>query len=163
VFDISVAGYQQEYRRAIGEMEFGLFLTYQSMNMCPEMFFFDPMDVQLELGLCPAPAFWDEDLVSLAMSLPTGLKLKGSTTKYILRKAASLNMDKKYWMLPKIGLQSSYEFLSSTSEGDAWRRERMDQARQSAEYRRLVEVVPGEVDPDRLVPLVVWKERQGIA
>ncbi len=32
-----------------------------------------------------SPAYWDDDLVSLAISLPTGWKLKDGKTKYILR------------------------------------------------------------------------------
>ena len=35
----------------------------------------------------PIPAFWDDELVSLALSLPTGWKLRRKTTKYVLRKA----------------------------------------------------------------------------
>ena len=74
-----------------------------------------------------SPAYWDDDLVSLAISLPTGWKLKDGKTKYVLRQAAAAKLDPQYWMLPKIGLQDSFSFVMRSDAGRAWRAARREE------------------------------------
>ncbi len=109
-----------------------------------------------------SPAYWDDDLVSLAISLPTGWKLKDGKTKYILRQAAAANVGPQYWMLPKIGLQDSFSFVMRSDAGMAWRAARREEVRDSAEYGLLRSALPGgRVHADRLIGLVVWKAEHG--
>jgi asparagine synthetase B (glutamine-hydrolysing) len=123
------------------------------------MFFYDPVEIQNELGLSPVPAFWDDRLVSLALSIPTDWKMRAGTTKYILRKAAALNLDENYWMLPKIGLQDSFAYVSQSEEGRGWYNEQIEKIRNSKEYQILQEILPGGiVRPARLIGLINWKK-----
>jgi len=127
--------------------------------MCPEIFFHSPVEIQATLGLTPISAFWDDAIVSMAMSLPTHLKLRKGITKYILRKAASLNFHNEYWMLPKIGLQSSYSYVVQSEEGKNWRNKMDEEITSSPEYKHLKELVPdGIVDTTKLLNLIVWKK-----
>jgi asparagine synthetase B (glutamine-hydrolysing) len=163
VYDLAVAPHRESFRREIGEGDFGLFFTWLAVRMCPELFFHHPAELQQELGVFAVPAFWDDDVVAIAVSLPTAWKLRHGQTKYILRKAARLSLDAGYWQLPKIGLQSAYSFAVASPEGQAWRRRRVEEARASPEAAALAEAVPrGALDAERLLPVVVWKERLGL-
>ncbi len=165
VYRVAVERFAERFRDAAGkagEGDFGSFFALVSIQMCPEMFFHEPAEIQAPLGMCPAPAYWDDDLVSLAISLPTGWKLKDGKTKYILRQAAAANVDPQYWMLPKIGLQDSFSFVMRSDAGPAWRAARREDVRDSAEYGLLRSALPGgRVQTDRLIGLVVWKAEQG--
>jgi asparagine synthetase B (glutamine-hydrolysing) len=162
VYEVAVARHRESFLREVGEGDFGLFFTWLAVQMCPEMFFHQPAELQQELGLFPAPAFWDDEVVSVALSLGTGWKLRDGRTKYILRQAATRSLDARYWQLPKIGLPSAYAFAVASPEGRAWRARRLDEARAMPEAALLADVVPGGVDPERLLPLVVWKSRHGL-
>ncbi|MCH8184420.1 MAG: asparagine synthase [Proteobacteria bacterium] len=165
VYRVAVERFAERFPDAAGkagEGDFGPFFALVSIQMCPEMFFHEPAEIQAPLGLCPAPAYWDDDLVSLAISLPTGWKLKDGKTKYILRQAAAANVDPQYWMLPKIGLQDSFSFVMRSDAGRAWRAARREEVRDSAEYGLLRSALPGgRVEADRLIGLVVWRAEQG--
>lgn len=164
VYELAVARHRESYLREVGEGDFGLFFTWLAVQMCPEMFFHQPAELQQELGLFPAPAFWDDEVVALAVSLGTAWKLRDGRTKYILRRAAARALDARYWQLGKIGLPSAYAFAVKSPEGRAWRARRLDEARASREAALLAEIVPGgAVDAGRLLPVVVWKARHGLA
>lgn len=164
IYDLAIKRFRERFEEGFPGGDFGLFFTFQAAQMVPEMFFHDPSDIQTGLGLRPAPAFWDDELVSLALSLPTSLKLRKGKTKYILRQAAGLNLDPSYWMLPKIGLQSAYAFVLASEEGRAWRQKMVAQVLASEAFAALRTMVPaGAVNPDRLIPLAVWKTRQGLS
>jgi asparagine synthase (glutamine-hydrolysing) len=163
VYDLAIARHRESYLREVGDEDFGLFFTWLAVQMCPEMFFHPPAELQQELGIFAMPAFWDDEVVSVALSLPTGWKLRSGRTKYILRRAAARAVDARYWQLPKIGLPSSYAFAVASPEGRAWRARRLEEARAMPEFKALAEVVPGgAVDPARLLPLAVWKSRHGL-
>ncbi len=162
VYEVAVARHRESFLREVGEGDFGLFFTWLAVQMCPEMFFHQPLELQQELGLFPAPAFWDDEVVAIALSLGTGWKLRDGRTKYILRQAATRALDARYWQLPKIGLPSAYAFAVASPEGRAWRARRLDEARAMPEAALLADAVPGGVDPVRLLPLVVWKARHGL-
>jgi len=163
VYEIAVAPHREAFLREVGEGDFGDFFTWLAIQMCPEMFFHHPLELQQDLGLFPAPAFFDDEVVSVALSLGTGWKLRDGHTKYILRRAANRALDHRYWQLPKIGLQSAYAFAVGSPEGRAWRGRRLEEARAMPEAALLEAAVPGGVDPERLLPLVVWKARHGIS
>ena len=162
VYEVGVARHRESFLREVGEGDFGLFFTWLAVQMCPEMFFHQPAELQQELGLFPSPAFWDDEVVALALSLGTAWKLRDGRTKYILRQAATRSLDARYWQLPKIGLPSAYAFAVASPEGRAWRARRLDEARAMPEAALLADAVPGGVDPSRLLPLVVWKSRHGL-
>jgi len=164
VYELAVARHREQFRRVARDGDFGLFFTWLAVQMCPEMFFHDPAELQQELGLFPAPAFWDDEVVELALNVGTGWKLRDGRTKYILRRAATRTLDAKYWELPKIGRQNAYAFAVASPEGRAWRARRLEQARGSREAGMLASVLPpGSLEPERLLPLVVWKDRHGLA
>lgn len=164
VYDLAIKRFRECFEKDFPGEDFGLFFAYQAAQMVPEMFFYDPSDIQTDLGLRPVPAYWDDDLVSLAVSLPTSWKLRGGKTKYILRKAAALNLDQSYWMLPKIGLQNSYAYVLTSEEGRAWRQRMIAEVLASEEFEMLRTMVPASaVSQDRLIPLIVWKKRQGLS
>jgi asparagine synthase (glutamine-hydrolysing) len=163
VYSLAVARHRESFLREVGEGDFGLFFTWLAVQMCPEMFFHHPLELQQDLGLLPAPAFWDDEVVKIALSLSTGWKLRDGSTKYILRRAAARTLDARYWQLPKIGLPSAYAFAVASPEGRAWRARRLEEARAMPEAALLADLVPGgKVDPGRLLPLAVWKARHGL-
>ena len=131
--------------------------------MCPEMFFYDPSEIQIELGLFPVPAFWDDELVSIALSLPTNLKLRQGKSKYILRKAASQKVDRRYWMMSKIGLQNSFSYVAQSEFGSDWLSDLQKRIDIMMEYDILRGIVPdGKVDANRLINLLVWKDKNDL-
>jgi len=163
VYELAIARHRESFLREVPEGDFGLFFTWLAVQMCPEMFFHHPLELQQELGLVPAPAFWDDEVVAIAMSLGTGWKLREGRTKYILRRAAARALDARYWQLRKIGLPSAYAFAVASPEGRAWRARRLEEARAMPEAGLLAAAVPGgAVDPGRILPLVVWKARHGL-
>jgi len=175
--DYDAAFERRLYDMAIGEMREGfsreiegqqgnaeLFFTYQGIRMTPEMFFYDPFDLESALGMCPVPAFWSDETVSLALSIPVSLKLRGKYTKYILREAAARHFEAGYWRLPKIGLQNSFAFATAGREGKEWLHERRIVAETSPEYELLDGLLGGAaVETDRLLGAVNWREYNGDA
>jgi len=159
IYDLAIKRFRSRFENEFENMDFALFFTYLSIQMCPEMFFYDPCDIQTELHIFPISSYWDDDIISLAISIPTKLKLQNRHTKYILRKAAAKNLDYKYWMKSKIGLQSSFNYIKKSERGIKWIKYQHEQVRNSQEYKILKEIVPqGKVVLDRLINLIVWKE-----
>jgi len=161
VFQLGAKSYYERFLQDFGEFEFGAYFTYQSFHMCPEMFFHGSTELMTDLGITPIPAFFTDEMVQIAFDTPTRWKLRDKTTKYILRKAAAQNMDKNYWMLPKIGLQSALNYVLQTDHGKQWYAVLREKVLDSAEYRKLTELAAGqEIETDRLVSLIAWKEAQ---
>lgn len=159
IFALGVEAAWERYRRRIEGGEAGTFFTYLSTTMCPERFFHTPVEQQAYLGLRPVSPYWDDALVSLALSLPTAMKVRRGATKYILRRAAALDGSARYWMLPKVGLQSAFAYLKQTDEGRAWIAVQRERVLHSEAYHYLAgalnEAAP---DVDRLLPFVVWHD-----
>jgi asparagine synthetase B (glutamine-hydrolysing) len=128
--------------------------------MCPENFFYPPAEMQIYAGMFPVSPYWDEKIVSLALSIPIRLKVKFGKSKYILRQAAAFENDKNYWMLPKIGLQNSYRFVMNSSLGKEWKDERIKKIIKSEEYEMLKQIMLGtQINTNRLLTLNLWKEK----
>lgn len=162
IFELAVKPYHDRFLADFGTGDFGLYFTYQALQMCPETFFHDASEIQTALGLSPVSGFFSDAMVSLALDIPTAWKLRAGTTKWILRKAAALHTDARYWMLPKIGLQSAFAFAMQSDAGQEWRDKQRAKMHDSAEYRRLKAIVPkGQLQADRLISLITWK--QGLA
>lgn len=163
VFRISIKKLMDDIQATCLRKNLWFLYTYFSIEMCPEMFFYDCSEIYDQSCAWPIHAYWDDDIVSLAISLPLEMKIKGRATKYILRKAASKTLDKKYLLLRKIGLQDAYNYISHSKEGSLWRNEQREKVLHSNEYKTLIEVVPArKVDTNKLISLVVWKEKQNI-
>jgi asparagine synthase (glutamine-hydrolysing) len=159
IFELGAEKYWQEYIKKQSTEDLILYFTFQAINMCPEMFFHPPAEQQAALGLSAVSPFWDTNLVSLAVSIPSSLKIKKGKTKYILRKAAAMGQDQKYWRAPKIGLQDAFKFFLQSEFGKNWRNEGLKQVRESAEFSRLSSSIPDEsIDPDSLLVLNLWKQ-----
>ena len=164
VFQLGAKSYFDRFQRDFGAFEFGSYFTYQSFHMCPEMFFHGSTEMMTDLGVTPIPAFFTDEMVKIAFDTPTEWKLRDNTTKYILRKAAAQHMDKKYWMLPKIGLQSALTYVLQTDRGEQWYAALRDKVLESEEYGKLTELAAGqEIETDRLVSLIAWKDAQAAA
>lgn len=161
LYELAIKNNRTQFETKFRSKDFGKFFTYQSILMCPEMFFSAPSEIQTQLQLFPVSAFWSDQMVSLALSLDTKWKLKNNTTKYILRKAAAKNLDKKYWMLPKIGLQNAYHYLNKSSQ--IWLTEQRTKVQASDEYKILQNLLPNtEVQADKLISLIIWKQQNEI-
>lgn len=159
VYQLGAQPYFDRYRKDFGAFEFGSYFTYQSFHMCPEMFFHGSTEMMTDLGISPIPAFFTDEMVELAFNIPTNWKLRDRTTKYILRKAAAQHMDKEYWMLPKIGLQSALRYVLQTDEGKRWYANLREKVLDSSEYKALAKLARGqEIETDRLVSLIAWKD-----
>ncbi len=159
IFELAIKPYYDRYMTDIGLDDFGQYFTYQALQMCPEIFFHDATEIQTEVGIVPIAGFFSDAMVSLALSLPTDSKLRAGKTKWILRKAAALHTDERYWMLPKIGLQSAFAYVLQSEEGKRWHKRQRERVLDSPEFQRLRNLVPGgNVEPDRLTPLLTWKE-----
>ena len=161
VFALGSKRYYEQFLERFAAFDFGLFFTYQSFHMCPEMFFHASSEMMTGAGVSAIPAFFNDDLVELAFNIPTEWKLRDKKTKYILRQAAAQNMDRKYWMLPKIGLQSAFDFVLQSERGKAWYRTQEQKVLDSREYAALSRLAPGQdIEPQRLVPLIAWRAAQ---
>lgn len=159
VYRLGAQPYFDRYRQYFGAFEFGSYFTYQSFHMCPEMFFHGSTEMMTDLGVSPIPAFFTDEMVELAFNIPAKWKLRDKTTKYILRKAAAQHMDKEYWMLPKIGLQSALHYVLQTDDGKRWYATLRDKVLDSSEYKALAKLTRGqEIETDRLVSLMAWKD-----
>ena len=160
VFDFGAKHYWENFLSGFNSRDFRLYFSYQSINMCPEMFFHAPAEQQLSLGLSPVSPYWHDNIVSLALSIPMALKIKKRKTKYVLRKAAALNSEPDYWMLPKIGLQSAFAYVRANPKGKEWIANIHEEISQSDEFHVIKEhlsPVEASVDRDRLIPLYLWK------
>ena len=161
VFEIGIKSYWDKFTGIKAGRQILDYFTFQSISMCPEMFFYNPADLQLAIGTIPVSPYWDKELVKLAACIPPNLKIKRDHTKYILRRAASLNGNKKYWFLPKIGLQSAYKFVIQTPKGKEWYQKVIGEIIGSEEYEMLNQIMGktiGNLDIDKLVPLTLWKK-----
>jgi asparagine synthetase B (glutamine-hydrolysing) len=164
VFEMGASAYWQAFSQVRGERDIVGYFTYQSIGMCPEMFFYNPAELQLALDTMAVSAYWDKDLVRQAVHIPARLKVKRGYTKYILRKAASLNINSaaNYWFLPKIGLQSARQFVIQSPRGKEWYDHLLGEVQNSSEYGLLKQALGDtveDVDKERLVPLVLWKRQ----
>lgn len=139
-----------------------LFMTYFSVVRCPELFFHTPVEQQWEWGVRPLSPFWDDDVVSLALSVPTRMKLKGNTTKFILRKAAAIGGNRRYWSLPKVGLEDASLFVKKDRAGASWVAGLRHRTQQEDGYAYLEEALGTRPDPDRLLSYTLWKEGQRV-
>ncbi|NIM17560.1 MAG: hypothetical protein GTO45_36565 [Candidatus Aminicenantes bacterium] len=134
-----------------------LYFTYQSIGMCPEIFFHSPLELLQYYGMTPVSPFWTDSMVSLALSIPSYFKVKKGKTKYILRKAASIGHNRDYWMLRKIGLQNSYNFIKNTSHGREWQEEWNKGIKESLLYGIVSDHLQGEpVEIPRLLMAYIW-------
>lgn len=159
IFELGVGSFWDSYLSRTETFDLGVFLTYFSIKKCPENFFRTPLEQQGFLGLMPVSPYWDDKLVSLALSVPTRMKLRGSKTKYVLRKAAALQSSTRYWMLPKIGLDSALACVRHAEAGKTWLARQRDRIVNSDEYHSLSqEVNEQKPDVDRLLPYLHWKE-----
>ena len=159
IFELGVEAFWKTYRRRVETLDLGLFLTYFSIKKCPENFFHTPIEQQWYLGLQPVSPYWDDAVVSSALSVPSHMKLRKAKTKYVLRKAAALESDSTYWMLPKIGLQNALPCIRASEMGRQWLAKQRAKIVNTSEYRFLAEVVnEPEPDADRLLPYLHWKE-----
>lgn len=163
VYDLGIRGYWESFLKEFNTEDFKLYFTYQPINMYPEMFFHPPSEQQLYFGLFPGSPYWDDEIVSLALSIPMNLKTKQGKTKYILRKAAALNNNQNYWMLPKIGLQNAFNFAINSREGKDWRDEQHKKILATKKYNIIREHIGEEkVDLDKLVIFNLWKRKNNI-
>jgi asparagine synthetase B (glutamine-hydrolysing) len=161
LYELAIKNNREQFETKFRTKDFGKFFTYQSILMCPEMFFSAPSEIQTQLGLFPVSAFWSDQMVSLALSIDTKWKQRNNKTKYILRKAAAKNLDPKYWMLPKIGLQNAYHYLNNSSQN--WLTEQRKKVESSDEYKILQTLLPNtEVQADKLISLIIWKQQNEI-
>jgi asparagine synthetase B (glutamine-hydrolysing) len=158
IFNIGVSRYYAKYHSVFKKYDLINYFTYQSVMMCPEMFFHPPYELQKSIGLYSVSPYWDTEIVKTALSIPAPLKTKKGVTKYILRKAAAFNDDKEYWMLPKIGLQNAYNFVISAKKGKDWESDSLKAIARS----EFIEPVKAhlrsdKIDLKRLIPLYFWK------
>ncbi|MEZ4747643.1 MAG: asparagine synthase C-terminal domain-containing protein [Calditrichia bacterium] len=157
VYELGVARFWSEFTSTFNSHDPRLFFTYQTINMDPEEHFYTPSEQQLALGLFPVSPYWSEELVSLALSIPPDLKLKNGKTKYILRKAAAINSAEKYWELPKIGLDNSFNYICNSKEGKDWQNSLHKSIMNSEVYAILkTQLSVNSLDLNLLIPLSIW-------
>jgi len=136
-----------------------LFFSLFSIYYTPTFFFHSPYELQLKHGLVSNPEFWSDDMVKLALSIPTNQKLHQKTTKKVLREAAKIKIDNGYWSLKKIGLQNSYKYIKTKDFGKEFISSYVKLVKQTDEYLYLVEHnIEGTIEPERLIPYYIWKE-----
>ena len=157
IFELGIAHLWNDFTARTESREPAFFFSYLAIRMCPERFFRTPLEQQSFIGLRPVSPYWDERLVGLAISIPTDLKVQGSTTKFILREAAARAGSREYWNLPKVGLQSAFEFAARSPQGQRWVDRCRAEVLASEPYARLKEAEGGrEIDPDRLMAVWTW-------
>ncbi|PWK18007.1 asparagine synthase-related protein [Xanthomarina spongicola] len=136
-----------------------LFFSLFSIYYTPTFFFHTPYELQLKHGLVSNPEFWSDEMVQLALSIPTEQKLYNKTTKKVLRDAAKIKIDNGYWGLTKIGLQNSYKYIKTKDFGKDFINSYVELVKRTDEYHYLVENTPdGDIDPERLIRYYIWKE-----
>ncbi len=160
VFNLGIKSFRDSYLKGFpfdDTDDMILYFTYQSIGMCPEMFFHSPGELQQYYGLIPVSPFWNDSMVSLALSIPSYLKVKEGKTKYILRKAASSEDNHGYWMLPKIGLQNSYDLIKNSNTGKQWQAEWNNKIKNSLLHDIISEhIKPNPVESKRLLTAYIW-------
>ena len=150
----------KELKELSGNIDDWLFFSLFSVYFTPAFFFHTPYELQLKHNIVSNPQFWSDNLVNLALNIPTNQKFKNKTTKYVLREAAKLKIDDGYWDLSKIGLQNSYNYLKNSKIGLEFVNSYVGMIKASDEYKYLKESLPvNEVDAERLLPYYIWKER----
>lgn len=153
IFDLAIKNYWQSFREKFPTGDMILYFTYQSVSMCPEIFFHAPADLQASLGLGPVSPYFSPGLVSLALSIPSRLKVKQGQTKYILRLAASGGRARKYWFLPKKGLQNSFGLIEQSASGKEWLDYHYRALKQGPLAAILLDHLQGQpLEPVRLLP-----------
>ncbi|WP_447110905.1 asparagine synthase-related protein [Psychroserpens sp. BH13MA-6] len=136
-----------------------LFFSFFSVYYTPTFFFHTPYELQLKQGIVSNPQFWSDDLVNLALSIPVDQKLRGNTTKLVLREAAQQKIDDGYWNLSKIGLQNSYSYLKQSDLGKSFIAEQVQEIKKGEAYHELKEAMPDKtIDAERLIPFHIWNE-----
>jgi asparagine synthase (glutamine-hydrolysing) len=160
VFNLGIKSFRDSYVKEFpvdDTDDMILYFTYQSIGMCPGMFFHSPGELQQYYGLIPVSPFWNDSMVSLALSIPSYLKVKKGRTKYILRKAASTGDNQGYWMLPKIGLQNSYDLIKNSETGKQWQEEWNKKSKDSMLYSIISEhIKSNQVERKRLLTAYIW-------
>jgi len=153
VFNLAIKNYRQIFREKFPTDDMILYFTFQSVSMCPEIFFHAPADLQASLGLGPVSPYFSPGLVSLALSIPSRLKVKQGQTKYILRLAASKGRAREYWFLPKKGLQNSFGLIGQSTAGREWLDYHYRALKQGPLAAILLDHLQGQpLEPVRLLP-----------
>lgn len=150
-----------ELKNVTEKVDSWLFFSFFSVYYTPTFFFHTPYELQIKHDIVSNPQFWSDDLVALALQIPVEQKLKGLTTKLVLREAAKLKIDDGYWNLSKIGLQNSYSYLKNSKEGQAFVNEQTNRVIKTEEYQTLKELMPKStrIDTERLIPYTIWKDQ----
>jgi len=149
----------KELKKLSDSIDKWLFFSIFSVYYTPTFFFHTPYELQLKHNIVSNPQFWSDDLVTLALQIPTDQKLRGNTTKVVLREAAKIKIDDGYWNLSKIGLQNSYSYIKRSKQGKVFVADYISVVKKSEEYKLLDETMPYKiVDAERLIPYIIWKE-----
>ncbi len=160
IYNIAIKRFWEEFRLNSKSKDIRDFFVYQSINMCPENFFYPPAELQIIDNMFPVSPYWDAEFVNLSFNIPISLKVKNNTSKYILRKAASFKGDENYWFMPKIGLDNSYNYVKKSAIGKEWIEDKREKILKSDEYMLLKNIHKNyNVDYSKLIPFIIWKEK----
>ena len=162
IFSYQIEEMWNYYKAEFAGADLGLLFTLITILMDPEEHFLPPTEQQAPFGGFPISPFWSPELVSLALSLPLQMKVKGKTTKYILRRAAELEMDRDYLNLPKVGLQDSFTYLTKTPLGKEWIDDLVDKIYQDSEYTSCFGEQRYRNVAEKLIPYYFWKKQYEI-
>ncbi|MCB9501158.1 MAG: hypothetical protein H6696_04410 [Deferribacteres bacterium] len=156
IFNKYILQYWKPFQDDFRSDDIRLYFAFQSIQMCPELFFYSAHEQFSQSGIENFSPFWNDNIVQLSLSIPQYWKTKQWRTKYILRKAGAQYFDPQYWIMPKIGLQNSLTYLVSDKIGRDWFREKCIAIEKTNEFNWLKEqgVAP---KAERLIPFFEWK------
>ncbi|KAA3657258.1 MAG: asparagine synthetase B family protein, partial [Calditrichaeota bacterium] len=161
IFKKYISRYWKHFQENFQSEDIRLYFAYQSIHMCPELFFYPAHEQFSRGGIENFSPFWNDEIVNLSLSMPQSWKTKQWKTKYILRKTGAQHFDPQYWTMPKIGLQNSFNYLISDKTGKEWYNTTCAAIKKTDEFIWLKEK---GVEPkaERLLSFFQWRSGKGL-
>jgi asparagine synthetase B (glutamine-hydrolysing) len=136
-----------------------LYYTLFGLYYFSNCFLHNQYELQLSKGIIANPHYWKDSLLDIALNTPTNQKLFFMNTKRVVREAASINLNSKYWNLKKRGLDNAFQYIKNTSYGNDFINSIESEIKKSEEFLYLSETMPHEeIDPSRLISYYFWKK-----
>lgn len=136
-----------------------LFFSCFALHYIGNLFFHDQYELQLQQKLVSNPHFFNDFIIDMAFSIPNNQKIFKNKGKAIIKEAAKINFNNKYWELKKIGLDNAFSYIYKKKHGYEFINDHVNMVLKTDEYMFLKRTMNHEkIDPKRLIPYIIWKK-----
>ena len=136
-----------------------LFFSCFALHYIGNLFFHDQYELQLQQKLVSNPHFFNDFIIDMAFSIPNNQKIYKNKGKVIIKEAAKINFNNKYWELKKIGLDNAFSYIYKKKHGYEFINDHVNMVIKTDEYMFLKHTMNCEkIDPRRLIPFIIWKQ-----